>query len=153
MYSADRSPDRSGQVLPAWVDGLVIAGFVLAWWIGYFAADEWTRAVVVVGWLGASAWAVFYAVRTTRTHEGTTFAALTRHLLPAVLCLVAIVLTDLARSVVAVDGSVVESVWLVGTVLVAAFLFNTAVAIRQQEGEIERMYDRTTWRQQELDSR
>ncbi len=152
MYHADR-PDSADRLLPVWIDGLVIVGFVAAWWIGYFAAGEWTRPVVAVGWIGASVWAVFYAVRTTQTHEGTTFSAITRHLLPAIVCLVAIVLTDLARSIVAIDGSIVEAVWLVGTVLVAAFLFNTAVAIRQQEGEVERMYDRTTWRQQELDSR
>lgn len=151
MYHADRSSSRSKQLLPAWVDGLVIAGFVAAWWIGYFAAGDWTRLVVAVGWIGASAWAVFYGIRTTRANEGTTFSALIRHLLPAVLCLTAITMTDLARSVADVDGAFVEAVWLVGTVLVAAFLFNAAVAIRQQEGEVERMYDRTTWRQQELD--
>ena len=61
------------------------------------------------------------------------------------------IVTDLARSVTAVDGAAVEAVWLVGTVLVAAFLFNTAIAIRQQAGEVDRMYDRTTWRQQSLE--
>ncbi|WP_256029062.1 hypothetical protein [Natronomonas aquatica] len=151
MYHADRSPDRSGRVLPAWVDGLVIAVFVAAWWIGYFAAGDWTRPVVAVGWIGASAWAVFYGIRTTQANEGTTFSALIRHLLPAVLCVTAITMTDLLGSVASIDRSVVEAVWLVGTVLVAAFLFNTAVAIRQQEGEVERMYDRTTWRQQDLE--
>jgi hypothetical protein len=35
---------------------------------------------------------------------------------------------------------------LVGRVLAAAFLFATAVAIRQQGGEISRLYDPTTWR-------
>ncbi|WP_181691014.1 hypothetical protein [Natronomonas sp. LN261] len=150
MYHADR-PRRSSRLLPVWVDGLVIAGFVAAWWISYFAAGEWTRPVVAIGWIGASVWAVFYAVRTTRTHEGTTFSAITRHLLPAILCVVAIIMIDLARNVAAIDAAVVEAVWLVGTVLVAAFLFNTAVAIRQQEGEVDRMYDRTTWREQSLD--
>lgn len=150
MYHADR-PAGAGRLLPVWVDGLVVVGFVAAWWAGYVAAGEWTRPVVAVGWIAASAWALFYAVRTTRTHEGTTFSAITRHLLPAIFCVVAIIVTDLARSVTAVDGAAVEAVWLVGTVLVAAFLFNTAVAIRQQEGEVDRMYDRTTWRQQSLD--
>jgi len=150
MYHADR-PAGAGRLLPVWVDGLVIVGFVAAWWVGYVAAGEWTRPVVAIGWIGASAWALFYAVRTTRAHEGTTFSAITRHLLPAILCVVAVIVTDLARSVTAVDGAAVEAVWLVGTVLVAAFLFNTAVAIRQQEGEVDRMYDRTTWRQQSLE--
>lgn len=150
MYHADRSAS-AGRLLPVWADGLVIVGFVAAWWVGYVAAGEGTRPVVAVGWITASAWALFYAIRTTRTHEGTTFSAITRHLLPAVLCVVAVIVTDLARSVTAVDGAAVEAVWLVGTVLVAAFLFNTAVAIRQQAGEVDRMYDRTTWRQQSLD--
>jgi len=150
MYHADDAGDAT-RLLPRWVDGLVVLGFVGAWWIGYFAAGEWTRPVVAVGWIGASVWAVFYAVRTTRAHEGTSFSAITRHLLPAVLCVVAIIVTDLVRSVAAIDGSVVEAVWLVGTVLAAAFLFNTATAIRQQAGEVDRMYDRTTWRQQRLD--
>lgn len=150
MYHADR-PRGSGRLLPVWIDGLVIAGFVAAWWISYFAAGEWTRPVVAIGWIGASVWAVFYAVRTTQTHEGTTFSAITRHLLPAILCVVAIIMIDLARNVATIDAAVVEAVWLVGTVLVAAFLFNTAVAIRQQEGEVDRMYDRTTWREQSLD--
>jgi hypothetical protein len=151
MYHADRSSDRSDRLLPTWVDGLVIVGFVAAWWIGYFAAGDWTRPVVAVGWIGASTWAVFYGIRTTQANEGTTFSALVRHLLPAVLCITVITMTDLAGGVGNLDRSVVEAVWLVGTVLVAAFLFNTAVAIRQQEGEVERMYDRTTWRQQDLD--
>jgi hypothetical protein len=151
MYHADRPDGASGRLLPVWVDGLVVVGFVAAWWIGYVAADAWTRPVVAVGWIGASIWAVFYGVRTTRAHEGTTFSAITRHLLPATICVVGIVVTDLASGVVGLDRSVVDAVWLVGTVLVAAFLFNTAVAIRQQEGEVERMFDRTTWRQQRLD--
>jgi len=150
MYHADHSAG-DGRLLPVWVDVLVVVGFVAAWWIGYFAAGEWTRLVVAVGWIGASAWALFYGIRTTRTHEGTTFSALTRHLLPAVFCVVAIVMTDLIRSVGGIDPGAAEAVWLVGTVLIAAFLFNTAVAIRQQEGEVDRMYDRTTWRQQRLD--
>ncbi|CAI48422.2 uncharacterized protein NP_0662A [Natronomonas pharaonis DSM 2160] len=150
MYHADH-PTGSSRLLPKWVDALVIVGFIAAWWVGYLAGGEWTRPVVAVGWIGASIWAVFYSVRTTQAHEGTTFSALTRHLLPAILCIVAVTMTDLATTVAAVDQSAVEAVWLVGTVLVAAFLFNTAVAIRQQEGEVERMYDRTTWRQQDID--
>lgn len=151
MYHAEGASGRSEPLLPRWVDGLVIAGFVVAWWVGYFAAGDWTRPVVAVGWVGASAWAVFYGIRTTRANEGTTFSALIRHLLPTVLCLAAVTMTDLARSVVGLDEAIVGAVWLVGTVLVAAFLFNAAAAIRQQEGEVERMYDRTTWRQQDFD--
>jgi len=34
---------------------------------------------------------------------------------------------------------------------VAAFLSDTAVVIRQQAGQVERMYDETTWRRQYAD--
>ncbi|MFO7925092.1 MAG: hypothetical protein ACQET5_01920 [Halobacteriota archaeon] len=151
MYHADRPAGASGRLLPVWIDGLVIVGFIAAWWIGYVAAGAWTRPVVAVGWIGASIWAVFYGVRTTRAHEGTTFSAITRHLLPAIVCIVAVIVADLAGGLAVLDRTVVDAVWIVGTILVAAFLFNTATAIRQQEGEVERMFDRTTWRQQRLD--
>lgn len=150
MYHAERAGDGPGRLLPDWVDYLVVAGFVVAWWAGFLAVDGWTRPVVAVGWVAASVWAVLYAVQTVRVHEGTTIAALTRHLLPAILCAVAIITTDLLADFGYFDRGVVEAVWLVGTVLVAAFLFNTAVAIRQQEGELERLYDETTWRQQRV---
>lgn len=149
MYHAERREEDSRR-LPVWADYLVVAGFVIAWWAGFLADGAWTRPVVAAGWIAASVWAVFYAFQTVRVYEGTTMAALTRHLLPAILCVVAIVVTDLVAGVTGVSPAVVDGVWLVGTVLVAAFLFNTAVTIRQQEGEIERMYDRTTWRQQDV---
>jgi hypothetical protein len=149
MYHADSTVEDNRR-LPVWVDGIVIVGFIAAWWTGYFAVGEWTRPVVAIGWVGASAWALLYGVKITRVHEGTTFSAITRHLLPASICVAVIVITDLAGGAEIVDDAVVEAVWLVGTVLVAAFLFNTAAAIRQQEGEVERMFDRTTWRQQRL---
>jgi hypothetical protein len=61
------------------------------------------------------------------------------------------VITDLVTSLTNISPGIVDALWLVGTVLVAAFLFDTAVTIRQQEGEVERMYDRTTWRQQSVE--
>lgn len=151
MYHAERAVDDPSRLLPPWVDYVVVGAFVVAWWAGFLVASEWTRPVVAVGWVAASVWAVFYAVQTVRVHEGTTFAALTRHLLPAILGTVAVVMTDLAADVFGFDPGIVDAVWLVGTVLVAAFLFNTAVTIRQQEGQVERLYDQTTWRQQTMD--
>jgi len=68
-----------------------------------------------------------------------------RHLLPAVLCFGGIVLTEIVYLSAGRTGSLLDAVWIVGIVLVAAFLFNTAVSIKQQEAEIHRMYDRTTW--------
>ncbi len=151
LYHAERSPDGRTGPLPSWVDALIVVAFVAAWWVGFFLEGDWTRPVVAVGWLLASGWAVLYGVQTVRVHEGTSLAAITRHLLPAVICVVAIVLTDLASLPAGIPAPYVEAVWLVGTVLVAAFLFNSAVAIRQEGGQLQRMYDWTTWRQQTLD--
>jgi hypothetical protein len=151
MYLTERTADGESRLVPTWVDFLVVAVFVIAWWAGFLLEGEWTRPVVAVGWVGASVWAVLYAVQTVRRYEGTTLSALTRHLLPSIICVVAIVITDLVASLTNISPGIVDALWLVGTVLVAAFLFDTAVTIRQQEGEVERMYDRTTWRQQSVE--
>ncbi|QLD86104.1 hypothetical protein HWV23_10315 [Natronomonas halophila] len=151
LYHAEGSPDGRSRLIPVWVDYLVVAAFVAAWWLGFLVEADWTRLVVAAGWLLASAWAVLYGVLTVRFHEGTTLAAITRHLLPAALCVVAIVVVDLGGSVVGLSAAYVDAIWLVGTVLAAAFLFNTAVAIRQEGGQLQRMYDWTTWRQQSLE--
>ncbi|MFB6171505.1 MAG: hypothetical protein ABEJ23_03155 [Haloarculaceae archaeon] len=148
MYFMGPGVDPTARSLPTWVDYLVVAGFVAAWWVGFLFANPWTHVVVAVGWVLASAWAIWYAVRTVQRHEGTGVAALTRHLLPAVLCVAGVVLVDLLGEVGLAPAPVVTAVWVVGTVLVGAFLFNTAVAIRQQGGEVERMYDWTTWRRE-----
>lgn len=150
LYHAERSDAERSRLVPTWIDYLVVVVFVAAWWLGFLVEADWTRLVVAVGWLLASGWSVLYGVQTVRTHEGTTLAAITRHLLPAVVCVVAVVFTDLGATVVGLDQAQVDAVWLVGTVLVAAFLFNTAVAIRQEGGQLQRMYDWTTWRQQSL---
>ncbi|WP_336134460.1 hypothetical protein [Natronomonas amylolytica] len=151
LYHAERSPDGQSRLMPVWADYLVVAVFIAAWWLGFLVEADWTRLVVAVGWLLASAWAVLYGVQTVRVHEGTTLAAITRHLLPAVVCVVGIVLVDLGSPLVGATDAHVAAVWLVGTVLAAAFIFNTAVAIRQEGGQLQRMYDWTTWRQQSLD--
>jgi predicted membrane protein len=99
----------------------------------------------VAGWIGASLWALYYGVLAVRRNEGTSIAALVRNLLPAVVAVTVVVFADVLGSY-AGYAAVVDAVWLVGTVLVGTFLFTTAVAIRQQGGEVERMYDWTTWR-------
>ena len=86
-----------------------------------------------------------YGVLTVRTLEGTSFAAIVRHLLPAVISFV-VVFSDLVGIYTRQYAALVDAVWVIGTVLVAAFLFNTAVAIRHQGAEVERKYDWTTWR-------
>lgn len=150
MYHSERGVDHASRLFPPWVDYLVVAAFVVAWWTGFFIDESWTRPVVAVGWIAASVWAIVYAVRTVRVHEGTSLAALTRHLLPAVLCIVIIIIVDLLSEIDVTHVAFVDATWLIGTTLVGAFLFNTAVAIRQQGGQVERMYDWTTWRQQSV---
>jgi len=101
--------------------------------------------VVVAGWVGASLWALYYSVAAVRTHERTGIAALVRNLLPTVTATAGVVFADIVGRSLGYEA-VVDAVWLVGTVIVGTFLFTTAVAIRQQGGEVERMYDWTTWR-------
>jgi hypothetical protein len=151
LHHAERSPDERSRLVPVWVDYLVVVTFVAAWWLGFLVEADWTRLVVAVGWLLASAWAVLYGVQTVRIHEGTTLAAITRHLLPAVVCVVGIILADLGAPLVGASAAHVDAIWLVGTILAAAFLFKTAVAIRQEGGQLQRMYDWTTWREQSFD--
>ncbi|MFB6094418.1 MAG: hypothetical protein ABEJ77_05720 [Halanaeroarchaeum sp.] len=145
-FSCARGGETGESALPEWVEYLIIAAFVVGWWSAFLAAQPWTAAVVSVGWVGASAWALWYAVLVVRRHEGTSIAAMTRHLLPAVVAFTVTVLADLAVSALTDYEAVVTGTWIVGTVLVGAFLFTTAIAIRQQGGEVQRMYDWTTWR-------
>ncbi len=153
MYHDQPTARDRSRLLPAWVDYVVIVGFIAAWWGAFLVESSSTRLVVAVGWVVTSAWAVFYGVRAVQVHEGTTFAALTRHLLPAIVCVAAVVFVDLLTSYLDGYGALADAAWLVGTTLVAAFLFNTAVAIRQQGGELQRLYDWTTWREQSFDDR
>jgi hypothetical protein len=146
-YSCRRGGATGESPLPEWADYLLIFAFIVAWWTGFLYVHPWTDVVVSIGWLGASAWALWYAVLVVRRHEGTSIAAMTRHLLPAAVAFTVTVLADLAVGSFVGLESVVTATWIVGTVLVGAFLFTTAVAIRQQGGEVERMYDWTTWRQ------
>ncbi|MFB6071232.1 MAG: hypothetical protein ABEJ76_09430 [Halanaeroarchaeum sp.] len=145
-YSCRRGGETGESPLPSWIDYLIIGAFVVAWWSGFLVAHRFTPVVVSVGWVLASVWALWYAILVVRRHEGTSIAALTRFLFPAVLAFTVTVLADLVGSTMAGAESVVAGTWIVGTVLVGAFLFTTAVAIRQQGGEVERMYDWTTWR-------
>ncbi|PGF16470.1 hypothetical protein CP556_10300 [Natrinema sp. CBA1119] len=153
MYHDQPAAGDRTRLLPAWADYVVVAGFIAAWWGTFLVEGSSTRLVVAVGWIVTSAWAVLYGVRAVSVHEGTTFAALTRHLLPAIVCVAAVVFIDLVTSYLNGYGALADAAWIVGTTLVAAFLFNTAVAIRQQGGELERLYDWTTWREQSFDDR
>jgi hypothetical protein len=144
-------PTRTADGLPRWVDALVLGGFVASWWAGFLVGST-VRPVVVVGWVGASVWALYYSVVAVRAHEGTSIAALVRTLLPAVIAVTVAVFADVVGAAVGAAG-LVSALWLVATVLVGAFLFTTAVAIRQQGGQVQRLYDWTTWREGAGDDR
>jgi len=105
----------------------------------------------VVGLAGAVTYTLAFAVLTVRDAEGTAIAAILRQFVPALVGFTGIVVAEQAGRYTDVDPGIVVGVELVGTVLVGAFLFTTAVAIRQQGEEVGRMYDRTTWREQKLE--
>jgi hypothetical protein len=134
--------DRERLLAPA----LVVA-IVTAWWATYlFAAPVVVAAVEVAGLLAASSFTIYHAVGTVRAAEGTSVAAVTRQFLPGLLALAVVAAAEHAGVLAPSVAAVGRGVALVGTVLAGAFLFATAVAIRQQGGEIERLYDETTWR-------
>ncbi|MFB6121995.1 MAG: hypothetical protein ABEJ78_00860 [Haloferacaceae archaeon] len=137
--------------VPTWVPYLVLGGFTVAWWAGYVLDNNaFVHAVETVGLTAATVYTIVYAVLTVRVEEGTSIAAVVRHLLPALVCFAGVVLAEQLGQYTGVSPAVVTAIELVGTVLVGAFLFTTAVAIEQQGGEVRRMYDRTTWRGESL---
>jgi hypothetical protein len=125
----------------------VVAGFVVAWWLTFlFASPTAVAGLEVVGLLLATAYTLYHAVGTVRAEEGTSIAAFTRQFTPALLAFAVVAVADHAVALSAPVAAVGDGLALVGTVLAGAFLFTTAVAIRQQGGEVERLYDPTTWR-------
>lgn len=139
------SPDVSRRLLP-----LVLGGFVFAWWVAYLLGSPEGLAVIeTVGLAGAVAYTLTYAVATVRAQEGTAIAAVTRQFTPALIAFAVVVVAEQAVRY-GVEGAVTAiGLTLIGRVLTAAFLFATAVAIRQQGGEVSRLYDPTTWRGQD----
>lgn len=138
--------------VPGWAWYVVIGAFVVAWWGAYlFGTERLVALVETVGLAGAVTYTLAFAVLTVRNAEGTSIAAVIRQFVPALLCFAGVVVAEQVGEYTAVDPGIVVGVELVGTVLVGAFLFTTAVAIRQQSGEVHRMYDQTTWRQQKLE--
>jgi hypothetical protein len=147
----DRDTDGSTAV-PGWAWYVVIGAFVLAWWGAYLIGQGGVVALVTtVGLAGAVTYTLGFAVLTVRDAEGTTVAAVVRQFVPALVSFALVVVAEQAGQYTALADGVVVGVELVGTTLVGAFLFTTAVAIRQQTGEVTRMYDETTWREQSLD--
>lgn len=129
-----------------WLGPVGVAAFCLAWWGTYLYAGPLAVATVeLVGLAVAMAYTLAHAVGTVRIEEGTSIAAFTRHFVPALVALAVVAVAEHAGTLLPAAQTAGEGVALVGRVLVAAFLFTTAVAIRQQGGETERMYDPTTW--------
>jgi hypothetical protein len=125
----------------------VLGGFVVTWWVAYlFGPSAVVGAVETVGLAGAVAYTLAYAVATVRAQEGTSIAAVTRQFTPALVAFAVVVVAEQASYYGLGTDVVATSLVMVGRVLAAAFLFATAVAIRQQGGEVSRLYDPTTWR-------
>lgn len=136
----------------SWLGPVAVSGFVGAWWGLYLFASPAAVAALEVGGLAvATAYTLYHAVGTVRAEEGTSIAAVTRQFVPALLALAAVAVVDHAATLGLSAAAVSGGIALVGTVLAGAFMFTTAVAIRQQGGEIQRMYDPTTWREARAD--
>lgn len=103
-------------------------------------------ALELVGLGLAVVYTLYHAFGTVGTEEGTSVAAFTRQFVPALLAFALVAVAGHVEVVVPTAAAAAEGLTLVATVLAGAFLFTTAVAIRQQTGEISRMYDPTTWR-------
>lgn len=130
-----------------WLGPAVVGGFVLAWWSAYLLGlPSAVAALEVAGLLLAVAYTLYQAVGTVGAEEGTSIAAFTRQFVPALLAFATVAVAEHAELLYPAAATAAEGVTLVATVLAGAFLFTTAVAIRQQTGEISRMYDPTTWR-------
>lgn len=147
----DRGGDESTR-FPGWIWYAILGAFIVAWWGAYlFGPESLVGVVNAVGLAGAVTYTLAYAVLAVRITEGTAVAAVIRQFVPALVAFAAVVVAEQAGQYTGVGQAYVAGVELVGTVLVGAFLFTTAVAIRQQSSEVTRMYDRTTWRKQELE--
>lgn len=122
--------------------GLAVAG----WWTAYLFGGGRTLAAVEAGVLAvAVGYALRHAVPTVTAAEGTSVAAVVRQFVPAVVVLAVAIVAERGLQA-AGDPALAMGVELVGTVLLGGFLFATAVAIRQQGGEVHRLYDPTKWR-------
>lgn len=119
---------------------------VFVWWATYLLAGPVVVAAAeVVGLLAATFYTIYHAVGIVGVAEGTSVAAVTRQFLPALVALAVVAAAEHVGVLAPGAATVGRGVALVGTVLAGAFLFATAVAVRQQSGEVERLYDKTTW--------
>ncbi|MFB6166136.1 MAG: hypothetical protein ABEJ31_13325 [Haloarculaceae archaeon] len=137
----------AGRRLPARAVPATVGAVVAAWWLAYlFGPPALLAAVETVGLAGAVTYTLVFAVATVREQEGTSIAAVTRHVTPALVAFAGVVVAEQVLRYGFGAAVAAAGVALVGRVLVAAFLFATAVALRQQGGEVSRLYDPTTYR-------
>lgn len=124
-----------------------VVGLVVAWWLTHlFAPPVVLAAAEAAGLVAATGYTVFHAVGTVNAAEGTSVAAVIRQFLPALFALAVVGVAEHAEVVAPALAPTGRGVALVGTALAGAFMFATMTAIRQQSGEIGRLYDETTWR-------
>ncbi len=128
----------------------LIVGLCIALWWSLFAIWQPTWFVVLhsLGWFVMVIFALYFAYVAVEQHEGTSVAAVIRDLLPAVICFGVIIVVEIIYQYTGRWANFAEATWIVGIVLVSAFLFNTATTIRQEEAELHRIYDPSTWREQ-----
>lgn len=130
-------------------DFLVVGLFVAVWW-SLFALWRPTWFVVIhgIGWVVILLFAFYFAFRAVEKHEGTSVAAVVRDLLPALICFGGVILTEIVYQSTGRWANLAEAGWIVGMILVSAFLFNTGTTIRQEEAKLHRIYDPTIWREE-----
>lgn len=151
IRAISRIDDGSGNeetlsVLDYGFDFLVVGLFVVAWWVSFtLRHPDWLLVVEGVGWVLMLGFALYFSVKAVLRHEGTSIASVVRHLLPAIVCFGGVILVEVLHRLTGQWTNLAEAVWIVGMVLVSAFLFNTATTIRQEQAELHRIYDRTTW--------
>jgi len=142
-----RSVEGAGRPSGRPVAPAAVVALAAAWWATHlFAAPVVVAAVEVAGLLAATTFTVYHAVGTVGAAEGTSVAAVTRQFVPALLALAVVGVAEHVGVVAPGAAPVGRGAALVGTAVAGAFLFATMTAIRQQGGEVERMYDETTWR-------
>lgn len=121
--------------------------FVAAWWTSFVLSQPaWLVIINSVGWVVMLLFALHHAFRAVRLHEGTSLAAIVRDLLPAVISFGIVTIMEIIHQSTGGGANLTNATWIIGTILVSAFLFNTAITIRQEEAELHRIYDPSKWR-------
>lgn len=130
-------------------DLLVVGLFVTAWWTSFLLwQPTWLVVTHAIGWSLMLLYAFYFGFSAVEQFEGTSIAAVVRDILPVVICFGGVAISEIVSQYTGWWTTFTEAAWIVGIVLVSAFLFNTATTIRQEAAELNRMYDRTTWQEE-----